>query len=86
MDSTSSANTIPVIDDAAPDMTVTHEASVGRLNDVQLAYLASRGLDGDAARRAVVNGFLDPISRELPLEYAVEFLELVRLEMEGAVL
>ena len=85
MDGQSKAITIPIIDDGAPDMTVTHEASVGRLNDAQIAYLSTRGLDGDAARRAVISGFLDPIVRELPLEYAVEFLELVSLEMEGAI-
>lgn len=85
LDGISRAVTIPVIDDGAPDMTVTHEASVGRLNDAQVAYLAARGLDGDAARRAIMNGFLDPIVRELPLEYAVEFLELVSLEMADAV-
>lgn len=85
MDGQSTAITIPIIDDSAPDMMVTHEASVGRLNDVQIAYLSTRGLNGDAARRAVINGFLDPIVRELPLEYAVEFLELVNLEMRDAV-
>jgi len=85
MDGESCAITIPIIDDAAPDMTVTHEATVGRIDDAQLAYLSTRGLDADAARRAVINGFLDPIVRELPLEYAVEFLELVSLEMNGSV-
>lgn len=85
MDSESQAITIPIIDDSSPDMNVTHEATIGRVDDAQLAYLYTRGLDADSARRAVINGFLDPIVRELPLEYAVEFLELVSLEMNGSV-
>ena len=85
MDGESRAVTIPIIDDTSEAATITHEATVGRLDDAQLAYLSTRGLDGDAARRAMINGFLDPIVRELPLEYAVEFLELVNLEMEGAI-
>lgn len=83
LDGESRAMTIPIIDDAAPDCAITHEATVGKIGDDQLAYLATRGLNADAARRAIVNGFFDPIVKELPLEYAVEFLELVNLEMEG---
>lgn len=83
LDGESRAMTIPIIDDAAPDCAITHEATVGKIRDDQLAYLAARGLNADAARRAIVNGFFDPIVKELPLEYAVEFLELVNLEMEG---
>jgi len=83
LDGDSRATTIPIIDDAAPDCAMTHEATVGKIGDDQLAYLATRGLNTDAARRAIVNGFFDPIVKELPLEYAVEFLELVNLEMEG---
>ncbi len=83
LDGDSRAMTIPIIDDAAPDCVITHEATVGKIGDDQLAYLATRGLNADAARRAIVNGFFDPIVKELPLEYAVEFLELVNLEMEG---
>ncbi|MEK9155631.1 MAG: Fe-S cluster assembly protein SufB [Patescibacteria group bacterium] len=85
LDEFSRAITIPIIEDGAPDMTVTHEATVGRLDDAQMNYLATRGLTVDEARRTIVGGFLDPIVRELPLEYAVEFLELVSLEMDGAV-
>lgn len=85
MDGESRAVTIPIVDDSSESATITHEATVGKLDDAQLAYLATRGLDADTARRAMIHGFLDPIVRELPLEYAVEFLELVNLEMEGAV-
>ena len=85
LDGESRAVTIPVIEDASSGASITHEATVGRLNDAQLNYLATRGLDGDASRRAIINGFLDPIVRELPLEYAVEFIELVNLEMDGAI-
>lgn len=84
LDGESRAMTIPIIDDAAPDFAVTHEATVGKLGDDQLAYLATRGLNPEASRRAIVNGFFDPIVQQLPLEYAVEFLELVGLEMEGS--
>ena len=84
LDGESRAMTIPIIDDAAPDFSVTHEATVGKLGDDQLAYLATRGLNPEASRRAIVNGFFDPIVQQLPLEYAVEFLELVGLEMEGS--
>jgi Fe-S cluster assembly protein SufB len=85
LDGVSRAVTIPIIDDGAPDMIVTHEASVGRLDDAQMQYLATRGLTIDEARRAIIGGFLDPIVRELPLEYAVEFMELIALEMDGAI-
>jgi Fe-S cluster assembly protein SufB len=85
MDGESRAVTIPIIDDASSSATITHEATVGKLHDAQLAYLATRGFDAHAARRAMINGFLDPIVRELPLEYAVEFLELVNMEMDGAI-
>ncbi len=84
LDGESRAMTIPIIDDASPDFSVTHEATVGKLGDDQLAYLAARGLNPEASRRAIVNGFFDPIVQQLPLEYAVEFLELVGLEMEGS--
>ncbi len=84
LDDQSRAMTIPIIDNAAPDFSVTHEATVGKLGDDQLAYLATRGLNPEASRRAIVNGFFDPIVQQLPLEYAVEFLELVGLEMEGS--
>ncbi len=84
LDGESHAETIPIIDDAAPDCAITHEATVGKIDDDQLAYLATRGLNPEASRRAIVNGFFDPIVKELPLEYAVEFLELVNLEMEGS--
>lgn len=84
LDDQSRAMTIPIIDNAAPDFSVTHEATVGKLGDDQLAYLATRGLNPEASRRAIVNGFFDPIVQQLPLEYAVEFLELVGMEMEGS--
>lgn len=84
MDNESRAVTIPIIDDVAPDLSISHEATVGKIGDDQLSYLATRGLNPDESRRAIVNGFFDPIVKSLPLEYAVEFLELVGLEMEGA--
>lgn len=85
MDDISQAYSIPIIDDAAASASVTHEANIGRLDRVALDYLATRGFDECGARRAMITGFLDPILRELPLEYAAEFLELVSLEMTGSI-
>jgi len=64
---------------------VDHEASVGRLSPDDLFYLQSRGLDAERAKSILVNGFLEPITRELPLEYAVEMNRLIELEMENSV-
>lgn len=67
------------------DAVMEHEATVGKLGEEQLFYLMSRGLDRDEAEAMVVNGFLEPIIKEIPLEYAVEMNRLVNMEMEGGV-
>ncbi|MCX8174611.1 MAG: Fe-S cluster assembly protein SufB [Candidatus Micrarchaeota archaeon] len=84
-DRTSKAETIPVIDVKNPGALVGHEASMGRISDEQLLYLQSRGIEPDEAVAMVVRGFVEPIVRELPLEYAVEMNRLIEMEMEGSV-
>ena len=64
---------------------VAHEATVGRIGEEELFYLMSRGLSQDAAMRMIVSGFVEPIVKSLPLEYAVELNKLIELEMEGSV-
>ncbi len=84
-DGKSKAETVPTMDIRTRDATVGHEASVGRISDEQLFYLQSRGISPDDAVAMVVRGFIEPIVKELPLEYAVEMNRLVEMEMEGAV-
>jgi len=85
LDSESSSDTIPHITVDNPTATTSHEAKVGRLSDDDLFYLESRGLPRAAAEAMIVNGFINPIIRELPLEYAVEMNRLIEMEMEGSV-
>ncbi|PIP65128.1 hypothetical protein COW95_03565 [Candidatus Peregrinibacteria bacterium CG22_combo_CG10-13_8_21_14_all_49_11] len=67
------------------NVTVAHEATVGKLSDEDIFYLTSRGIPEEEAKAMIVNGFLEPIIRNLPLEYAVEMNRLIELEMEGSV-
>lgn len=85
LDEVSRTDTIPDIRIRTNDVTIAHEATVGRLSEDDLFYLMSRGIPKDQARATIVNGFLEPIVRELPLEYAVEMNRLIELEMEGSV-
>lgn len=85
LDSISKSNTIPVMRVRTPDATVAHEASAGRLSEDACFFLQSRGLGEDGAKTLIVNGFLNPIVRELPLEYATEMNILIRMEMEGSI-
>ena len=66
-------------------MTVAHEAVVGKISDEQLFYLQSRGLSEEEAASMIVNGFIEPVTKELPMEYAVELNRLIQLEMTGSV-
>ncbi|MEM2138407.1 MAG: Fe-S cluster assembly protein SufB, partial [Candidatus Anstonellaceae archaeon] len=84
-DSDSKAETIPVMDIRTEDAVIGHEASVGRISEEQLFYLMSRGIDAEEALALVVRGFIEPIVKELPLEYAVEMNRLIEMEMEGSV-
>lgn len=83
-DNKSQSNTYPAIDVEEKDADVVHEASVGRISEDQLFYLQSRGLGEDEALQMIVSGFIEPLIKELPLEYAVEMNRLIELEMEGS--
>jgi Fe-S cluster assembly protein SufB len=79
------SDTYPTMDVAEDDVRVEHEARVSKVAEEQLFYLQSRGLDQDKARMMIVNGFIEPFVKELPMEYAVELNRLIELEMEGSV-
>ncbi len=85
LDEQSRTDTVPDIQIRNNDVTVAHEATVGKLSEEDLFYLQSRGIPLDEARAMIVNGFIEPIVRLLPLEYAVEMNRLIELEMEGSV-
>lgn len=78
-------DTYPTMEIAEDDVRIEHEARVSKLGDEQLFYLRSRGLSEDQARLMIVNGFIEPFVKELPMEYAVELNRLIALEMEGSV-
>jgi len=67
------------------DVDVGHEATVSKVGDEQLFYLMSRGLSAEQAMGMIVNGFIEPITKELPMEYAVEMNRLIELQMEGSI-
>lgn len=85
LDDTSKTDTYPYIEINEKTANVGHEATVSKLNDEQIFYLMSRGLPEAEAAALIVRGFLDPVAKELPLEYAVELNRLIELEMEGSV-
>ena len=85
LDDISRSDTIPAMDVRNATASVGHEATIGRISDDTIMYLMSRGCTEQEARTMVVNGFADPVSKELPLEYAVEMNNLIKLEMEGAI-
>lgn len=85
MDEHSVSDTLPHIEIGENKVTVAHEATVGRIGEEQLFYLMSRGLTEQEAVNMIVSGFLEPVVKELPLEYAVELNRLIALEMEGSV-
>lgn len=85
LDERSRTDTIPDISILNNDVTIAHEATVGKLSEEDLFYLMSRGIAEEEARAMIVNGFIEPIVRQLPLEYAVEMNRLIELEMEGSV-
>ena len=80
----SRSNTYPYIDIQEDDTTMTHEATVGKISADQVFYLMSRGLTENEATNLIVQGFLEVFTKELPMEYAIEFNRLVKLEMEGS--
>ncbi len=85
LDEFSRTDTIPDIQVRNNDVTIAHEATVGRLSEEDIFYLTSRGIAEEEARAMIINGFIEPIVRLLPLEYAVEMNRLIELEMEGSV-
>lgn len=85
LDEKSRNDTYPDMKIYENDVSIGHEASVGKISDEQLFYLRSRGLSEDEALAMIVNGFIDPIVRALPLEYAVEMNRLIEMEMEGSI-
>ncbi len=84
LDDQSRSDTYPYIDIQEDDTTMTHEATVGKISQDQVFYLMSRGLTENEAQNLIVQGFLEVFTKELPMEYAIEFNRLVRLEMDGA--
>jgi Fe-S cluster assembly protein SufB len=85
VDTISRSDTYPYVDVREDDVTLGHEATVSKVSDDQLFYLMSRGMEEDEAMAMIVRGFVEPIARELPMEYALELNRLIELQMEGAV-
>jgi len=85
IDDISRSDTYPYIDCREDDVSMGHEATVSRISEDQLFYLMQRGLNEDEAAAMIVRGFVEPIARELPMEYAIELNRLIELQMEGAV-
>ena len=85
LDDLSRSDTIPAMDIRCKHVDIGHEATIGRIGDDKVFYLMSRGVSEEEARTMIVNGFADPVSKELPLEYAAEMNNLIKLEMEGAI-
>jgi Fe-S cluster assembly protein SufB len=84
LDDQSRSDTYPYIDIQEDDTTMTHEATVGKVSAEQVFYLMARGLTENEATNLIVQGFLEVFTKELPMEYAIEFNRLVKLEMEGS--
>ena len=85
LDEDSRSDTYPTIRIDENDADVGHEATVSKIGDEQLFYLQSRGLDEEEASKMIVNGFIEPVTKELPMEYAVELNRLIELQMEGSI-
>ena len=83
LDDISRSDTLPVMDIQGDEADIGHEAKIGRISDEAVFYLTSRGISEDEARAMIVRGFVEPIAKELPLEYAVEMNNLVNIELEG---
>jgi len=85
LDELSASDTFPSIEIEAEDVSIGHEASVSKVSEEQLFYLMSRGIPEEQAANMIVSGFIEPIVKELPIEYALEMNRLIEMEMEGAV-
>lgn len=85
LDETSRSDTYPYIEVNEEDVNIGHEATVSKIGEEQLFYLMSRGLSSEEAMTMVVSGFIEPLVKELPMEYAIEMNRLIQLQMEGSV-
>jgi Fe-S cluster assembly protein SufB len=85
LDESSRSDTYPYIEIDEQDVTIGHEASVSKVGEEQLFYLMSRGLSKEEATTMVVSGFIEPLVKELPMEYAIEMNRLIQLQMEGSI-
>jgi Fe-S cluster assembly protein SufB len=85
LDEDSVSRTFPYMEVGERDAQIGHEATVSKVADEQLFYLMSRGLSQEQAMGMIVNGFIEPVTRTLPMEYAVEWSRLIELQMEGSV-
>ena len=85
LDEDSISDTYPYMEIGSRDAIIGHEATVSKVADEQLFYLMSRGLSEEQAMGMIVNGFIEPITRTLPMEYAVEWSRLIELQMEGSI-
>lgn len=85
LDDLSRSDTLPVLDILNDEVDIGHEAKIGRISDEAIFYLMSRGINEEEAKAMIVRGFVEPIAKELPLEYAVEMNNLIKLELEGSI-
>jgi len=85
LDEQSASDTVPYMEINEKNVNIEHEATVGKIGEEQLFYLMSRGLSDDQAKTMIVSGFMEPFTKELPLEYAIELNRLIALNMEGSV-
>ncbi|WP_139904903.1 Fe-S cluster assembly protein SufB [Clostridium thermarum] len=85
LDDISRSDTLPVLDILNDEVDMGHEAKIGRISEEAIFYLMSRGISEEEAKAMIVRGFVEPIAKELPLEYAVEMNNLIKLEMEGSI-
>jgi Fe-S cluster assembly protein SufB len=85
LDEASRSDTYPYMEIEENRVSIGHEATVSKIGDEQLFYLMSRGINADEAAAMIVSGFIEPVVKELPMEYAVEMNRLIQLQMEGSV-
>lgn len=85
LDDESPSDTLPIIELDNDNIDIGHEAKIGRISDEAIYYLMSRGIDEDEAKAMIVRGFVEPVTKELPLEYAVELNNLISIELEGSI-
>ena len=83
LDDISRSDTIPTNDIRTDDVEFSHEASIGKISEKTIFYLMSRGISEEDAKAMIVRGFAYPISKELPVEYAMEMNNLIKMEIEG---